>query len=226
MSLFNWGYDNGVKKTGLDKICDLVSAQCDEFCRGYSANNKYGSFAQALEVKCKNVASVFYSNSNRDALTFQPMSYYEALADEIEEDSDKLNRLAACLFGVVLGALYCKTYNQHKDAKDGSDKSINTEAGDLYSEMENDKKIIMKKIKKDISETEVPNKNLVLKMAGNCVAFLKDPMTIELPETIGSSQELGEIAYALVDQKLEGDPFPLVDIFITSSLFRAIAVTG
>ena len=30
MSLFNWGYDNGVKKTGLDKICDLVSAQCDE----------------------------------------------------------------------------------------------------------------------------------------------------------------------------------------------------
>lgn len=138
----------------------------------------------------------------------------------------KLNRLAACLFGVVLGALYCKTYNQHKDAKDGSGKSINTEAGDLYSEMENDKKIIMKKIKKDISETEVPNKNLVLKMAGNCVAFLKDPMTIELPETIGSSQELGEIAYALVDQKLEGDPFPLVDIFITSSLFRAIAVTG
>lgn len=226
MSLLNLGYDSGAKKTGLDKICDLVSAQCDEFCKDYSANNKYGSFLQALEAKCKNVASVFYSNSNRDALTFQPMSYYEALADEIEEDSDKLSQLAACLFGAVLGALYCKTYNQHKGAKSGSSKSIDTEVGDLYSEMENDKKKIIGKIKKDLSETEIPNKKLVLKMAENCVAFLKDPMTIELPETIGSSQELGEIAYALVDQKLEGDPFPLVDIFITSSLFRAIAVTG
>lgn len=226
MSLFNWGYDNGVKKTGLDKICDLVSAQCDEFCRGYSANNKYGSFAQALEVKCKNVASVFYSNSNREALTFQPMSYYETLADKIEEDSDKLNQLAACLFGAVLGALYCKTYNQHKDAKRGSINSEYTEVSDIYSEMEKDKKKIIAKIKEDLNETNISNKKLVFKMAGNCVAFLKDPMTIELPETIGSSQELGEIAYALVDQKLEGDPFPLVDIFITNSLFRAIAVTG
>lgn len=51
-------------------------------------------------------------------------------------------------------------------------------------------------------------------------------MTIEMPEAIGGSPELGKIAYVLVDQKLEGDPFSLVDIFITSSLFRAIAVTG
>ena len=51
-------------------------------------------------------------------------------------------------------------------------------------------------------------------------------MTIEMPEAIGGSPVLGKIAYVLVDQKLEGDPFPLVDIFITNSLFRAIVVTG
>lgn len=215
MSLFNWGYANeSEEKKGLDKICDLVSSRCSEFCKDYAAINDYDSFVRSLDVKCKNVASVFYSNSNREALTFQPMSYYETLADKIEEDSDKLNQLAACLFGAVLGALYCKTYNQHKDAKRGSINSEYTEVSDIYSEMEKDKKKIIAKIKEDLNETNISNKKLVFKMAGNCVSFLKDPMTIEMPETIGGSQELGEIAYALVDQKLEGDPFPLVDIFI------------
>lgn len=148
MSLFNWGYANeSEEKKGLDKICDLVSSRCSEFCKDYAAINDYDSFVRSLDVKCKNVASVFYSNSNREALTFQPMSYYETLADKIEEDSDKLNQLAACLFGAVLGALYCKTYNQHKDAKRGSINSEYTEVSDIYSEMEKDKKKIIAKIK-------------------------------------------------------------------------------
>ena len=90
MSLFNWGYANeSEEKKGLDKICDLVSSRCSEFCKDYAAINDYDSFVRSLDVKCKNVASVFYSNSNREALTFQPMSYYETLADKIEEDEEE-----------------------------------------------------------------------------------------------------------------------------------------
>lgn len=87
----------------------------------------------------------------------------------------------------------------NKDAKRGSINSEYTEVSDIYSEMEKDKKKIIAKIKEDLNETSISNKKLVFKMAGNGVSFLKDPMTIEMPETIGGSPELGEIAYVLVD---------------------------
>lgn len=192
-----------INSTGLKKICLIVRSEAISFS---AKLKKDGSETPWFNLKVPVLtaypilADAFYGSLEEAFNGIGRSDAFDELAVAISKDFTEQKIISARIFGVSLGITIAKAANE-------SGKRI--------------KKAALKRYLNSCSFDEIYKKEII-KMVTAYIDFEQDKLFGAHSEAAFTSQDLGKMAYSMLDEKLEKGKYP--DPIISTAMNLAIAI--